>query len=44
MATNLVTFRRNARTHTLHDPVRWKFYAIGNHHLNGAPPPKHAWI
>ncbi len=35
---------RNARTHTLHDPVRWKFYAIGNHYLNGAPPPKHAWI
>jgi len=25
---------RNARTHTLHDPVRWKYYAIGNFHLN----------
>jgi SfnB family sulfur acquisition oxidoreductase len=35
---------RNARTHTLHDPVRWKFYAVGNHHLNGVAPPKHAWI
>jgi SfnB family sulfur acquisition oxidoreductase len=35
---------RNARTHTLHDPVRWKFYAVGNHHLNGAALPKHAWI
>jgi SfnB family sulfur acquisition oxidoreductase len=35
---------RNARTHTLHDPVRWKFYAVGNYHLNGAPPPRHAWI
>jgi SfnB family sulfur acquisition oxidoreductase len=41
---NLDRHWRNARTHTLHDPVRWKFYAIGNHHLNGAPPPKHAWI
>jgi alkylation response protein AidB-like acyl-CoA dehydrogenase len=34
----------NARTHTLHDPARWKFYAVGNYHLNGAVPPKHAWI
>jgi SfnB family sulfur acquisition oxidoreductase len=41
---NLDRHWRNARTHTLHDPVRWKFYAIGNHYLNGAPPPKHAWI
>jgi SfnB family sulfur acquisition oxidoreductase len=41
---NLDRHWRNARTHTLHDPVRWKFFAIGNHHLNGAPPPKHAWI
>jgi SfnB family sulfur acquisition oxidoreductase len=35
---------RNARTHTLHDPVRWKFYAVGNYHLNGVTPAKHAWI
>jgi SfnB family sulfur acquisition oxidoreductase len=35
---------RNARTHTLHDPVRWKFYAVGNFYLNGAAPAKHAWI
>jgi SfnB family sulfur acquisition oxidoreductase len=41
---NLDRHWRNARTHTLHDPVRWKFYAVGNYHLNGAPPPKHAWI
>ncbi len=32
---------RNARTHTLHDPVRWKFHAIGNYHLNGKIPPRH---
>jgi hypothetical protein len=24
--------------------VRWKFNAVGNYHLNGAAPPKHAWI
>jgi SfnB family sulfur acquisition oxidoreductase len=41
---NLDRHWRNARTHTLHDPVRWKFYAVGNYHLNGAAPPKHAWI
>jgi SfnB family sulfur acquisition oxidoreductase len=35
---------RNARTHTLHDPVRWKFALLGNHALNGVLPPRHAWI
>ena len=35
---------RNARTHTLHDPVRWKYQAVGNYHLNGIAPPRHAWI
>ena len=35
---------RNARVHTLHDPVRWKFHAIGNHALNGVDPPVHSWI
>jgi alkylation response protein AidB-like acyl-CoA dehydrogenase len=35
---------RNARVHTLHDPVRWKYYAIGNFYLNGVDPPRHAWI
>lgn len=34
---------RNARTHTLHDPVRWKYAIIGNYHLNGVNPPLHAW-
>ena len=29
---------RNARTHTLHDPARWKYYAIGNYFLNGVIP------
>jgi len=35
---------RNARTHTLHDPVRWKFHAIGNYVLNNIKPPRHPWL
>lgn len=34
---------RNARVHTLHDPVRWKYFHVGNWYLNGAHPPRHAW-
>ena len=29
---------RNARTHTLHDPLRWKLYHLGNYYLNGVEP------
>ncbi|AIZ33030.1 SfnB family sulfur acquisition oxidoreductase [Pseudomonas parafulva] len=36
-------FWRNARTHTLHDPVRWKYHLVGNRLLNGIAPPRHAW-
>ncbi|MGU3665694.1 SfnB family sulfur acquisition oxidoreductase [Methylobacterium sp. A49B] len=42
-AENLDRHWRNARTHTLHDPVRWKYAIIGNHALNGVNPPQHAW-
>lgn len=35
---------RNARTHTLHDPVRWKTHAIGYYYLNAIYPARHAWI
>jgi len=35
---------RNARTHTLHDPDRWKAYHIGNYFLNGEPPPPKAYV
>jgi SfnB family sulfur acquisition oxidoreductase len=35
---------RNARAHTVHDPSRWKFYAIGNYYLNNIKPPRHGWI
>ncbi|WP_433704800.1 SfnB family sulfur acquisition oxidoreductase [Paraburkholderia sacchari] len=34
---------RNARVHTLHDPVRWKYHAIGNYYLNGVKPARHSW-
>ena len=34
---------RNARVHTLHDPVRWKFFHVGNWYLNDAHPPRHPW-
>ena len=34
-------FWRNARTHTLHDPVRWKYHAVGNYYLNDKLPPRH---
>lgn len=35
---------RNARTHTLHDPIRWKTQFLGNYVLNGTRPPKGALI
>ncbi|SED20960.1 SfnB family sulfur acquisition oxidoreductase [Rhodobacter sp. 24-YEA-8] len=34
---------RNARVHTLHDPVRWKYHLVGNWALNGVKPPRHDW-
>ncbi len=41
---NLHRHWRNARTHTLHDPVRWKVQHIGRHALNGTPPPNHGLL
>lgn len=41
---NLDRHWRNARTHTLHDPARWKYYAVGNYYLNGVNPPRHPWL
>lgn len=35
---------RNARVHTLHDPVRWKLHALGDYYLNHKLPNRHAWI
>ena len=36
---NLDRHWRNARVHTLHDPVRWKYHAVGNYYLNQQNPP-----
>ncbi len=35
---------RNARTHTLHDPVRYKYVNVGNYYLNDVLPPRHGAI
>jgi SfnB family sulfur acquisition oxidoreductase len=40
---NLDRHWRNARAHTLHDPVRWKFFHVGNYYLNDVPAPRHPW-
>jgi len=40
---NLDRHWRNARVHTLHDPVRWKYFHIGNYALNQVNPPRHPW-
>ncbi len=37
---NLHRHWRNARTHTLHDPRRWKVHHLGNYELNDVPPPR----
>lgn len=41
---NLDRHWRNARVHTLHDPVRWKYHAVGAWYLNGKRPARHSWI
>lgn len=38
-ALNLDVYWRNGRTHTLHDPVRWKYHFVGDYWLNGKAPP-----
>ncbi|MFF8860804.1 SfnB family sulfur acquisition oxidoreductase [Streptomyces sp. NPDC015139] len=35
---------RDARTHTLHDPARWKVQHIGRYVLNGTKPPRHGLL
>jgi SfnB family sulfur acquisition oxidoreductase len=35
---------RNARTHSSHDPVDWKYHHTGNYLLNGALPPNHGQL
>ena len=41
---NLDRHWRNARVHTLHDPVRWKYHAVGNYYLNDQLPPRRGTI
>jgi SfnB family sulfur acquisition oxidoreductase len=41
---NLNRHWRNARTHTLHDPARWKLQHIGRYTLNGTHPPQHGQV
>ncbi|QHA02305.1 SfnB family sulfur acquisition oxidoreductase [Streptomyces broussonetiae] len=35
---------RDARTHTLHDPARWKVQHIGRYVLGGTRPPRHGLL
>ncbi|MBU6536001.1 SfnB family sulfur acquisition oxidoreductase [Streptomyces mayonensis] len=41
---NLHRHWRDARTHTLHDPARWKVQHIGRHVLTGTRPPRHGLL
>ncbi|MFD8417828.1 SfnB family sulfur acquisition oxidoreductase [Streptomyces sp. NPDC059466] len=41
---NLHRHWRDARTHTLHDPARWKIQHIGRYTLNGTQPPRHGLL
>ena len=41
---NLARHWRDARTHTLHDPSRWKVQHIGRWVLSGTPPPRHGLL
>jgi alkylation response protein AidB-like acyl-CoA dehydrogenase len=41
---NLHHYWRNARTHTLHDPIRWKYQHIGRALLHDTAPPLHGVI
>jgi len=41
---NLSRYWRDARTHTLHDPTRWKLQHIGRYTLTGARPPRHGQL
>jgi SfnB family sulfur acquisition oxidoreductase len=38
---NYDRFWRNVRTHSVHDPIRWRAHEVGNYWLNGIPPKQH---
>lgn len=41
---NLHRHWRDARTHTLHDPARWKIQHLGRFALSGTRPPRHGLL
>jgi SfnB family sulfur acquisition oxidoreductase len=41
---NLDRHWRNARTHSVHDPVDWKYHHVGNYLLGGELPPNHGQL
>lgn len=43
-SANLSRYWRDARTHTLHDPSRWKLQHIGRYTLSGTRPPRHGQL
>jgi SfnB family sulfur acquisition oxidoreductase len=41
---NLSRHWRNARTHSVHDPVAWKYHHIGAYEISGTLPPNHGQL
>lgn len=41
---NLDRHWRNARTHSVHDPVSWKYHHVGAFELSGTLPPNHGQL
>jgi len=41
---NYDRFWRNVRTHSVHDPIRWKYQAVGKYYLKDELPPRHGAI
>ena len=41
---NLARHWRNARTHSVHDPVSWKYHHIGAYEISGTLPPNHGQL
>jgi alkylation response protein AidB-like acyl-CoA dehydrogenase len=35
---------RNARTHSIHDPVDWKYHHVAAYEVNGTLPPNHGQL
>lgn len=35
---------RNARTHSIHDPIDWKYHHLGAHAVDGRLPPSHGQL